>query len=306
VCIALALIWGGAAGPASAGDAPKIAVLDFNTKGLTATWYGQFQPGVALADLLTDQLVNSGKFRVLDRQSIEQVMQEHKLSETGEVSSTKAVESGRLFGARYLITGNVLQLDKTGESGGVGAIVGAMTGGLLSGGRSERVTLKVQVRVIDAVTGEIVQSFADEQTKKGSSWGIAGIGVGAGGAYGNSQFVNSTMGHLINDEAARILDKIDPDKLVSTIPTVTKVSGRVILNDGGSIVINVGSARGVAVGMMFDVFRVRLIKDPDTGKMISARVPIGRLEVISVSEDSAVGHLKSGTADASSVVEGSR
>jgi hypothetical protein len=79
----------------------------------------------------------------------------------------------------------------------------------------------------------------------------------------------------------------------------------VVLNDGGSIVMNVGSTRGVIVGMMFDVFRIRQIKDPGSGKMLSARVPTGRLEVISVSEDSAVGRLKSGTADASSVVEGS-
>ena len=299
------LVAGAFARPALAADGPPIAVLDFNTKGLTATWFGQFQPGVALADLLTDQLVNSGKYKVLDRQSIDNVMAEHKLSDTGEVSSTKAVESGRLVGARYLITGNVMQLEKTGESGGLaGAVLGGISGGLLSGGRVERVTLKVQVRVIDAMTGQIVQSFADEQTRKGTSWGAVGFGGGVGGAYGNSQFVNSTIGHLINDEAARILEKIDPEKLVATMPVVTKVSGRVIMNDAGSIVINAGTVKGVVTGMMFEVLRVRQIKDPDTGKMLAARVPIGRIEITSVSADSAVGRIKSGTAEVNALVEG--
>ena len=194
---------------------------------------------------------------------------------------------------------------KTGESGGLaGAVLGGITGGLLSGGKTERVTLKVQVRVIDAMTGQIVQSFSDEQTRKGTSWGAVGFGGGAGGAYGNSQFVNSTIGHLINDEAARIIEKIDPEKLVATMPVITKVAARVIMNDAGSIVINAGSAKGVVTGMMFDVLCVRQIKDPDTGKMLSARVPIGRIEITSVSADSAIGRIKSGTVEVNALVEG--
>lgn len=40
---------------------PTVAVLNFSTVGLTSDWYGNFQPGVALADLVTDSFVNGAR-----------------------------------------------------------------------------------------------------------------------------------------------------------------------------------------------------------------------------------------------------
>ena len=51
----------------TAGSRPSVAVLDFSTKGLSSDWYGSFEPGVALSDLLTDRMVNDGRFNVVDR-----------------------------------------------------------------------------------------------------------------------------------------------------------------------------------------------------------------------------------------------
>jgi curli biogenesis system outer membrane secretion channel CsgG len=67
------------------GARPSIAVLDFNTNGLTSNWYGAFQPGVALSDLVTDQMVNSGRFNVLDRTHLSSTLGEHQLAASGEV-----------------------------------------------------------------------------------------------------------------------------------------------------------------------------------------------------------------------------
>ena len=103
--------------PAAADTHPSIAVLDFNTRGLTSDWWGQFEPGVALSDLVADQLVNAHKFNVLERKKLDAVLDEHKLSTAGEVSPATMIASGRLTGARYLVTGNVIQFDRTGQSG---------------------------------------------------------------------------------------------------------------------------------------------------------------------------------------------
>jgi curli biogenesis system outer membrane secretion channel CsgG len=100
-----------AAAPAAG---PAVAVLDFDTKGLTSNWWGSFEPGVAISDLVTSQLVNTGKFNVLDRTHLQNTLQEHQLSASGETSPATLVQSGQLIGAKYLVTGNVLQFAKTG------------------------------------------------------------------------------------------------------------------------------------------------------------------------------------------------
>jgi hypothetical protein len=199
------------------------------------------------------------------------------------------IERGRLTGARYLVTGNVLQFDRTGSSGAAaGALLGGFAGVVLGGIKSTRVTLKVQVRIIDTTTGQIVLSFAGEKTQSGTSWGAGGIAGSGGGGYGNETFTSSTMGHLINDEAIEISNKLDPAQFVSAGPAAASVSGHVIASDSGGIILNVGSGRGVQNGMFFDVVKLRLIKDPDSGKMLTVSAPTGKIQIIQVNVDSAV------------------
>ena len=276
---------------------PTVAVLDFNTAGLTSNWYGNFQPGIALSDLLTDQLVNGGKFNVVDRSHINSVFAEHNLSTSGEVSPASAVQSGRLIGARYLITGNVIQFDKTASSGAAaGSYIPGPVGAAVGGVKTERVTLKVQVRVIDAQTGQIVQSYAPEDSQSGTSWGAAAWGGPAAGGYGNSNFVNSTMGHLINDEAIKIATVLDPSKMTNAAaPAAATLIGRVIAIDGTNIILNIGSTKGVAVGQYFDVVKVAHIKDPDSGKILTSSETVGKLQIVSVTADTSVAKRISGT-----------
>jgi curli biogenesis system outer membrane secretion channel CsgG len=288
---ALAMLRGAA--PAVAADAmPTVAVLDFSTAGLTGNWWGQFEPGVALSDLVTDNLVNGHKFNVVERKKLDAVMDEHKLSAAGEVSPATMIQSGHLTGARYLVTGNVIQFDRTGQSGGnAGGFLRGLPGVVAGGIKSERVTLKVQVHIVDSTTGTIVQSFEGEKTQSSTSWDAGGwaasaAGIG-GGSYSNQTFTSSTMGHLINDEAIEIANKFDPSQF-SSAPTAPTITGRVIAADSGGIVLNIGSAKGVQTGMYFDVVRERQIKDPDSGKMLSVSSPTGKVQVTQVNADSAV------------------
>ncbi len=245
--------------------------------------------------------MNCGTFKIVDRKQLADVLKEHQLSNSGENSPATVVRSGRIVGAKYLITGNILQLEKTGQSNAgaiAGAIIGGTLGGLLGGVQSERVTLKVQVRVIDATTGEILQSFADEQTKKGTSWGAGGLAAGGSaagaGAYSNSQFVSSTMGHLINDEAAIIVQHIDPSKFAAIAP-VKAIQGRIIAIDGDDVVINVGSTKNVQVGQYFDALLIKQIRDPDSGKMLTSEIQKGAIQIVTVNADSSTAKRVDGT-----------
>ncbi len=281
--------------PARAAGNPPIAVMNFSTKGLTSDWWGNFEPGIAISDLLSDQLVNSGKFRVVDRKNLDATLSEHNLAKAGEISPATAIQSGRLTGARYLVSGNVLQFDKTGSSGAnVGGFIGGFAGAAVGSVRSDRVTLRVAVRVVDALSGEIVQSISDEQTKNAVSLGGGGYSGWTAGSYSNSSFTSSAMGQLINSVAQDIASKIDPAKFASE-PAAPALTGRILAVDGNDVTLNIGSAKGVAVGQFFDVVKVRQFKDPDTGKILTSKLPIAKIQITSVSDDTSVGTKVSGT-----------
>jgi hypothetical protein len=64
--------------------------------------------------------------------------------------------------------------------------------------------------------------------------------------------------------------------------------------DGTNIIINIGSNKGVTVGAFFDVVKVKQIKDPDSGRMLTASETVGKIEIMTVSGDTAVGRVVSG------------
>ncbi len=287
---------GGLAQQTASGPRPSLAVLDFSTHGLSSDWYGSFEPGVALSDLLTDRLVNAGRFNVLDRTHLSSTLGEHQLGASGEVDPQTAITAGRMIGAHYLVTGNILQLDQTGASGAnAGSLLPGVFGAAAGGVSTHRVTIKVAVRVIDARTGQIVQSFADEETRSGTSWSAGGFSGYAGGSYSNEQFVNSDMGHLIDDEAAKIVASIDPSRFNSG-PAAPVLSGHVAAIDGRNVIIDLGGNNGVAVGQMFDIVRVKSLIDPTTHATLHVDENVGKLQIDTVSQNASVGHVVSGSA----------
>lgn len=295
IAAALVLVPAAAAAQQAAAQ-PPIAVLDFSTRGLTSDWWGSFEPGVALSDLLTDRMVNDGRFNVLDRSHLSSTLQEHQLGASGEVDPTTAITAGRLVGARYLITGNIIQLDQTGASGAsAGSLLPGVFGAAAGGVSTHRVTIKVAVRVIDARTGQIVQSFSDEESRSGTSWSAGGFSGYAGGSYSNEQFVNSDMGHLIDDEAAKIAASIDPSRFRAG-PAAPALSGNIAAIDGRNVIINIGSGAGVQAGQIFDIVKVKSIVDPTTHALLHVNENVGRLQIDSVTQTAAVGHVISGTA----------
>lgn len=275
---------------------PTVAVLDFSTKGLTSDWWGGFEPGIALSDLLTDRMVNDGRFNVLDRTHLNATLGEHQLAAGGEMDPQTAVTAGRMVGAHYLVTGNILQLDQTGQSGAnAGSLLPGVLGAAAGGVSTHRVTIKVAVRVIDSRTGQIVQSFSDEETRSGTSWNAGGAAGYTGGSYSNEQFVNSDMGHLIDDEAAKIVASLDPSRFNSG-PAAPALSGHIAAIDGRNVIINIGSNNGVQVGQTFDIVRLKSLVDPTTHQRLQVSENVGKLQIDSVSPNASVGHVVAGSA----------
>ena len=166
LCAALLVAAAALPALAAAGDKPRIAVLEFKNKAENQWWYNG---GAAAAqDVLVTELVKSGKFRVVEREQLEALMQEKNLSLSGDVDPKTAVRVGKLLGVNYILTGSVTEYGNTDVSGG--------GGGVFAGKR--KFVAALNARLIDTSTGEV--AWADEASQEEASIKVSVFGVGGG------------------------------------------------------------------------------------------------------------------------------
>ena len=153
-------------------DKPRIAVLELKNKADNQWWY---HGGAAAAqDVFVTELVKSGKFRVVEREQLEALMQEKNLTLSGDVDPKTAVKIGKLLGVNYLLTGAVTEYGVT-DKGAHGSGIGRLPG--FSAGKRNFVAA-LNARLIDTNTGEIV--WADEARAEESSVKVSVGGFGGG------------------------------------------------------------------------------------------------------------------------------
>lgn len=92
-------------------EAPAVypaAIFAFEERGSGVREYGQ-----KVSDILFANLAVNPDLYLVDRQDIQKTLQEQELNISGMVSPDQAVRIGNLVGARVLITGSILEVDKT-------------------------------------------------------------------------------------------------------------------------------------------------------------------------------------------------
>ena len=87
---------------------PKVAVLDADLqRGIDRS------AAAAVAEKLTERLVLSGRYTVLDRANVEQVLREREFQLSGLVSDTEISETGKFLGADFVVVIRVQRVDRT-------------------------------------------------------------------------------------------------------------------------------------------------------------------------------------------------
>src|ERR1051325_2712276 len=97
-------------------NAPVVTVLAFDNAafGPGAKDYDGIGKGVM--DLLIMDLASAGKVRVVDRERIQNILDEQKLTSSGAVDGATAVRVGKLLGACYSIYGSFMRDQRTGNN----------------------------------------------------------------------------------------------------------------------------------------------------------------------------------------------
>ncbi len=154
---------------------PVIAVIEF-TNNTSASWW-RSGVGRELSDMLSNELMGTDAFKVVERRKIQNVLSEQDLGASGRVSRSTAAKMGRLTGAQFFITGSVSAYEESGGKGG-----GFSFKGISLGGKKKTAYLAIDIRVINATTGEVEYVRTVEGTSKSSGMRV---GLSRGGFGGN-------------------------------------------------------------------------------------------------------------------------
>jgi curli biogenesis system outer membrane secretion channel CsgG len=161
ILIPLSLTW--------AAEKPRIGVLRFTNQTHAGWWSGNM--GYELQDMLASELASTKAFQVLERKEINAVLGEQDLGASGRVDPRTRAKIGKIKGAQYLVAGTVSAFEE--NTSGTGGGIGIM--GFSIGGSKGKAYMAVDLKVIDASTGEIVDNRTIEATseKTGLSLGAS-------------------------------------------------------------------------------------------------------------------------------------
>jgi len=180
----------------------RVAVTRFENK---AGPQGQVDIGTGMAEQLVGALVRTGKFIVLERLGLDDVIREQDISMTGRMNLETAPELAKLEGAEFLILGAITGFTPNLKGGGAsiakdGAIGVGGGGNVLGGnvgisGNYQEAYVSIDLRVVDTTTGRVVNATTVEGTPSSAG---AGIGVFFGGvALGIQGFYNTPVGQAV-------------------------------------------------------------------------------------------------------------
>ena len=161
-------------------DRPVVAVLEFKNE-TSAPWW-QNGVGRELSDMLSNELLGTGVFKVVERKKLDGVLGEQDLGASGRVAKSSAAKMGKITGAQYLITGSVASFEASGSQGG-----GLSFKGVSFGGKKSKVSMGIDIRVINATTGEIEYARTVEATAKSGGMRVGLHKNGFGGSLGKEK-----------------------------------------------------------------------------------------------------------------------
>ena len=249
----------------------RIGVVDFENK----TTYGANRLGTSASDILITELAKSGKFIVVERDKMDKIMAEQKLGMTGAIDPSTAAKVGKILGLNAIVTGAISQFGTETEGSEY----------LITQSKSQIVKCTVDIRVVDAETGQVLYADSGAGLSKKHTGGVFGLGTRAG-------YDETLEGEALRAAIVKFVNNI--------VAQVEKKpwSCRVADVDGQNIYLNAGSESGIPIGQKLIVLRAgKVIKDPTTGLVIgNAEDKIGEMKVIRYfGEDGSVAQLVSGS-----------
>lgn len=241
-----------------------------------AGWHGKWNLGENLSIMLESALFDSGRFVIVEREKLEDVLDEQDLAASGRTAKAKEVaKTGLVRSAKYLATGAVTEVEES-QSGGSGGI--SFKGFSVGGGKSDA-HIAIIAKLIDTTTGEIVakQRIEGKAGNTSLKFGVNkwGLNTDMGG------FKKTPLGEAAQDCI------VQAAKFFAMEMEEFPFEGTVIKAGRSGVIINRGSQFGVEPGQVLVMQEEgEMLIDPDTGEVLDEEEGevIGRLKVRKVKE----------------------
>ena len=192
---------------------PTIALLPFEFGSVQQWWSGNQDIGIGISDLIVDELLEDGSFRIIERKKLEAILGEQDFSNSNraEPSAKTTAQLGKALGVKYLVVGSITKFgteisSKGVSGGGFGSKFGIGSVGTSSG----KANVAITARMVDTSTGEIMLSAKGDGTSKRSGLMLGGAGGGGGKAgggmidFGASNFHDTIIGEA-TEQAVKTL-----------------------------------------------------------------------------------------------------
>lgn len=271
----------------------RIAVLDFDyaSTGTDSWWYGNPNAAQGISNLLTNQLVQSGKYTLIERSRIAEILQEQDLAAAGRIDPNTAAQIGRVLGADAVVIGSVTRFNLDEEGGSISIL------GIGGSNRTRTAEVALAARIVNTTTAEIVSVAESSASAEKGSGGvsISILGSGSSSANNDSELLSTAAEQAVSELASKLADAAPQlAALPRTMPTIDATIADI---SGNTVIINKGSQDGFRSGMMLSIERVdREVTDPETGEVLRrVTTPIGQVELTEVDGRSGVGRIVSGS-----------
>lgn len=241
-----------------------------------AGWRGHWELGDNLSTMLESSLFDTGRFVVVERENLGDVVAEQDLAASGRTAAaTKVAQTGKIRPAKYLAGGAITEVVDDTSGGGGGIRVKGFNIGL----KGKKAQVTIIAKLIDSTTGEIV----NKHRIVGKPGGI-GIKLG----YSTSGFSGDLGGFTKTPLGEAAQDAINQAaKWFALEMEEIPFTGTVVKGADGQVIINRGEQFGVAVGqeLIMRTAGEELI-DPDTGEILDREEgkTIGTIVVTKVRE----------------------
>lgn len=234
--------------------------------------------------IVIDSLAQTGRFRLVERTELSNVLEEQDLAMSGRIAKPSAAATGNVLGAEYLVQVVITdyETNTSGTEKGVGGLLTKkvpLLGGVKGGSSTGRVGLNF--RLIDAETSEITFTKQIESIIKETNLSFGGIGIAGDVALGGfmSSYAKTPIGQAviagINQGVYELIKQVGSKG----------AEGSVVQADAAQIYINLGQD-AVSVGDRLQIMRKgEELIDPDTGISLGGSMTaLGEIEVTQVQE----------------------
>jgi curli biogenesis system outer membrane secretion channel CsgG len=265
--------------PAYDGLKKRLAVVRFENKVMTPLPDASWQIGDGLAEMLTSELFKTDRFIMVERTALADIVREQEMGQTGLVRKETVTKVGELLGAQLLVAGAVTTFEAGVSGGGAGLGIAGYAVAL----KSRNARVGVDIRLVDAATGQILKSFnADGQAK---SLGVGFAGNVQGITFGSDAFFKTPLGQATREAMAKAVH------FISSEMEQVLWSGRVVQVQDGKVYVNAGTNTNLKPGATLAAYAKGAdLIDPSTGLNLGSKdTLLGTVTITEVEERFSIG-----------------